>query len=147
MEDDMYVPMIGPRKRYNLVTATPSWVYQEMNPGQSFTGVPPEDAATTGHPELKDPDVVKAGYAAYKNLTLGGLFTIVAHYKLPIVVEAIDNPGTCTLELVGSDGVKIRNLPTAVPFNISPGECIKASGGSAGTKVGFLMRILDTVVW
>lgn len=144
---DNSVPMIGPRKRYNVVTATSGWVYHEMNPGQNFTGVPPEDEFTTDHPELKDPNVVRAGYASFKNLTKGGLFTLVAHYKLPIIVEAIDNAGSCTLELVGTDGVKLRNMPTAVPFNISPGECIKVSGGAAGAKVGFLMRIVDTVVW
>lgn len=145
-KDDNNVPQIGPRARYNIVMADPGWVYHRMLTGRTLDGLPPADCDTCAG--TTDP-AVSAGMAEFKSLVHGGLFTSVFHYKLPIVVEAIDNTAGATLTLVRQDGSLVRAMPAAntVPFMLSPGECIKAVGGTAGSYVGFLMRIADTVVW
>jgi hypothetical protein len=109
-----------------------------MATGISLDGTAPRTATTT---EANTDPTVSAGVANFSNLTKGGLFTLVANAKRPLVVEAIDNPGTATLTLVDrTTQTRSRAVPS-VPFKVSPNEVFKAVGGAAGSYVGFLYRI------
>jgi hypothetical protein len=131
------IPNIGPRSRYSIVGDDLSWCFQKMATGVVFDGKAPRTAAKNAS-EL-DP-VVTGGQSIFENLTEGGLFTLLANAKKPLVVEDVYNPGSATVTLVSRDGSVSRALPTA-PFKISPNEVIKAVGGTAGSKFGVLVRI------
>jgi len=132
------VEFLPGRSRYSILTLEPTWVYHKMAAGASLNGAAPQkvgvDAASC------DPTTVSAGMAIWDELTEGGLFTQLGNRKSSMVVEAVDNPGTSALTLVDRAGTLIRNLPTTLPAKISAGETIKATGGSAGTKIGILVR-------
>lgn len=124
---------------YNIVSNTLTWCYHRMVGGSSLDGTAPRTATTN---ESGTFPAVKAGVANYSLLTKGGLFTLVANAKRPLVVEAVDNPGSAVVKLVDrTDPSKERTMPTTVPFKVAANEVIKASGGSAGGYVGFLYRI------
>jgi hypothetical protein len=110
-----------------------------MAAGASLSGEPPRSATVN---EAGIDPTVKAGVATFSALTKGGLFTLVANYKKPLVVEAVDNVGNATVTLVDRVTPTIsRAMPSTVPFSISPNEVIKATGGAAGGSIGFLYRI------
>lgn len=135
---DNNVPHIGPRRRYSILCSTPTWVYHEMASGKTLNGEAPK-TASVGVADL-DPTIA-SGSARYTSLDAGGLFTILAHEKRGMVVESVDNPGTATLSIIQTANPSLsRSLPTA-PFLVGPGECLKATGGSAASKIGFLVRI------
>lgn len=136
---DGNVPFIGPRKRYNVLTTNTIWNIHEMAGGATLDGTPPmtltTDVAST------DP-TLKAGIAVWTNLTHGGLFTHLAHHKQPMVIEAVLNPGGATLTLVHSDDASVfRAMPNTFPIKVSAHECVKATGGAAGSKIGILVRL------
>jgi hypothetical protein len=135
---DNNVPQLAGRARYNILGMNPTWVYHEMATGATAAGEAPRSAAKT---EAEIDPTVKAGRARWTDLTKGGLFTMLAHAKQPIIVEAIDNAGSATLTIVDSQGNQLRTVPNTLPFKVAPGECLKASGGASGGKVGFLVRI------
>lgn len=127
------------RSYYNIVNNTPTWCYHRMAAGASLSGEAPRTAATT---EAATDPTVKAGVATFSALTKGGLFTLVANYKRPLIVEAVDNVGNATVTLVDRVTPSIsRAMPSTVPFSISPNEVIKATGGASGGSIGFLYRI------
>lgn len=132
------VTFLPGRSRYNILTTEPTWVFHKMAAGQTLNGTAPERTAETA--DVCDPTTVSAGYAMWDTLSKGGLFTFLGNYKSSIIVEAIDNVGSATLTLVDRAGNPIRNMPSTVPFKIGAGETIKAVGGGAGGKVGFLVR-------
>lgn len=142
---DGNVPFLGNgRARYNVLSNRQAiWVYHEMTGGASLNGGYAKTASLTK--DQIDP-VITPGRAAWTALTEGGLFSFVGNYRRPLICEAIDNAGTATLTLVKSDGNLSRNMPTTFPFTIAPGEYIKATGGAAGSKVGFLLRIDEKTI-
>jgi len=127
------------RAHYNIVSNSATWCYHRMAGGASLDGSPPRTATTTE--AMTDP-VVKAGVATYSALTKGGLFTLVANAKRPLIVEAVDNPGSATVKLVDRRTPSIeRTIPASVPFHMAANEVIKVTGGTPGGYVGFLYRI------
>ena len=142
---DGNVPLLGGgRARFNVLSSRQSmWVYHEMAGGSSLNGSYAKSAAKTK--DQIDP-VITPGRAAWTALTEGGLFSFVGNYRRPLICEAIDNAGTATLTLVKSDLSLSRNMPTSFPFTIAPGEYIRATGGAAGGKVGFLLRIDEKTI-
>jgi hypothetical protein len=141
---DNNVPFTGTRPRYSLVNTTATWCYHHMAAGASLSGEAPRTATTDE--AATDPAVI-GGKAEYKNLTKGGLFTIQAHAKKTLVVDAVTNPGNATITLVDlSDHAHSRAIPTT-PFKVSAGEVIKATGGAAGGYVGILYRIDGEEIW
>lgn len=124
---------------YNIVNNTPTWCYHRMAAGASLSGEAPRTATTN---EANTDPSVKAGVATFGSLTKGGLFTLVANYKKPLVVEAVSNAGNAAVTLVDRSTPSIsRAMPTTLPFYIGPNEVIKATGGAAGGAIGFLYRI------
>jgi hypothetical protein len=124
---------------YNIVNNTPTWCYHRMAPGATMAGEAPRTAAAN---EANTFPAVKAGLANFASLTKGGLFTLVANSKRPLVVEAVDNPGSATVKLIDRNAPAVeRAMPSSVPFCIGPNEVIKATGGGAGGSIGFLYRI------
>lgn len=141
---DNNVPFTGTRPRYSLVNTTATWCYHHMAAGSTLTGEAPRTAAT--NEQNTDPSVM-GGKAEYKDLTKGGLFTMQAHAKRTLMVDAIDNPGSAVITLVDrSDHAHQRTAPAA-PFKVSANEVIKATGGSAGGYVGVLYRIDGQEIW
>jgi hypothetical protein len=132
------VTFLPGRSRYSILSLQPTWVYHRMAAGQTLNGGAPERAGEAA--SECDPTAVAAGVAAWDSLTKGGLFTQLGNYKTSMIVEAVDNPGSATLTLVDRAGGLIRNFPTTFPARITAGETIKAVGGSAGGKVGFMVR-------
>lgn len=127
------------RAHYNIVSNTATWCYHRMAPGASLDGTAPRTATTN---EADTDPTVKSGIAKFSALTKGGLFTLVANAKRPLIVEAIDNPGSATVKLVDRNNQSSeRAMPTTVPFHVASNEIIKASGGIAGGYIGFLYRI------
>ncbi len=127
------------RAYYNIVSNTATWCYHRMAGGSFLDGNPPRTDATA---EAATEPTVKSGVATFSNLTKGGLFTLVANAKRPLIVEAVDNPGSATVTLIDRNNPTIeRDLPTAVPFHMAANEVFKATGGSDGGYVGFLYRI------
>ena len=134
------------RAKYNVVTDRNAvWVYQRMNTGKTFTGTKPMLASTPAA-DVADPTTVSAGRAEWTTLETGGLFTLVAAEKKTLICDAIDNAAGATLVLVKQNGDPSRNMPGTFPFTISPGEVIKATGGSAGGSVGFLLTISEKAI-
>ena len=110
-----------------------------MAAGVALSGEAPRTATTA---EAATDPTVKAGVATFSALTKGGLFTLVANYKRPLIVEAVDNVGNATVTLVDRVTPTIsRAMPSTVPFSISPNEVIKVTGGATGGSIGFLYRI------
>jgi hypothetical protein len=110
-----------------------------MEPGSTLSGEAPRTATTV---EAATFPAVKGGRADYLALTKGGLFTLVANARKPLVIEAIDNPSTATITLIDRNTQSLsRTVPAATPFVVSANEVIKVSGGSAGSYVGILYRI------
>lgn len=142
---DGNVPFLGGgRARYNVLSNRQAiWVYHEMAGGASLSGSYAKSATQTK--DEIDP-VIGPGRAAWTALTEGGLFSFVGNYRRPLICEAIDNAGTATLTLVKADGNPSRNFPSTFPCTIAPGEYIKATGGAAGGKVGFLLRIDEKTI-
>ena len=127
------------RSYYNIVSNSLTWCYHRMATGISLDGTAPRTATTN---EAATDPTVSAGVANFSNLTKGGLFTLVANAKMPLVVEAFANPGAATLTLVDrTDQSRSRSMPTTAPFKVAPNEIIKATGGATGSYVGFLYRI------
>ncbi len=142
---DGNVPFLGSgRKRYNVLSPRQStWVFHEMAGGSALNG----SYAKTGSLTKDEIDpVVTPGRASWTALTEGGLFSFVGNYRRSLICEAVDNAGTATLTLVNAAGTLLRNMPTSFPFTIAAGEFIKATGGSAGAKVGFLLRIDEKTI-
>lgn len=108
-----------------------------MDGSAAFTGVAPRTASNP--PEKTDP-TVSGGKSIFENLTEGGLFTLLANYKRPLVVEAVLNENGATATLESRGGALSRPFPTA-PFKVSPNEVIKFTGGSNGAIAGVLVRI------
>jgi len=141
------VPFIGPRARYKIVTDRgPTWNFQQMAAGHSFTGVDTETQEET-NPSLIDPTVT-GGEVVFNNLTAGGLFSMLANVGREIVVEAISNPGSATLSTVDASGDTLRaSIAEAdCPIHLAPYETLKAVGGAPGAYVGFLVRIDETTI-
>lgn len=135
--DGNNVPHIGPRSRYMILNNSPTWVYHEMASGQTMAGEAPRTASVA---EADLDPVTSAGMAKFSDLSKGGLFTLLAHYKKAMVVEAVDNAGSATITIIKTSAPgSSRTAPTA-PFRVGPGECLKVSGGGAAGKVGFLVR-------
>ena len=132
------IPIIGPRSRYSIVGDDLSWCIQKMATGVSFNGAAPRTATTDA--ENTDPEV-SCGASIFKDLTQGGLFTLLANAKKPLVVESVLNPGSATVSLVSRDGLTTRVIPTELPFKISPNEIIKVTAGATGALFGVLVRI------
>lgn len=129
------VPFIGPRSRYNILVNEPTWVYHIMAEGGELEGSVPRN------PDLCereiDPTLVN-GRFEFQNLTFGGLFALLSNYGLAFIVEEIDNPDSSLIEIVGRDGVKIRDIPAQTPFKVvGATEILKVTGGS---KIGFMVR-------
>ena len=139
---DDNVPFLAGRARYQVLGTNPTWVYHEMAAGQTMAGEAPRSATKT---EAEIDPTVGGGKARWADLTKGGLFTLLAHYKRAMVVEAVDNPGSATLAIVDSTGANPRT-PPAAPFRVGPGECLKVTGGGAAGKIGFLVRLDVTKV-
>lgn len=143
---DLNVALKPGGSRYNVVNSNNfTWVYHKMAAGQTMAGEAPTIVSTPVGQEA-DPVVVKAGRAEWQNLVKGGLFTLPAAYKRGMICEAVDNAGSATITIVDSQGSLVRPFPTSLPCRISAGEMIKASGGAAGGKVGFLLRFDQTPV-
>jgi len=124
---------------YSIVHNTATWCYHKMEPSSSLNGGAPRTATTV---EAATFPTVKGGRADYSALTKGGLFTLVANARKPLVVEAIDNPSTATITLIDRNTQSLsRTAPATTPFVVSANEVIKVSGGSAGSYVGVLYRI------
>lgn len=141
---DGNVPALPGRSRYSICNLTPTWCYHNMAAGKTLTGKAPETATTDA--AATDP-VVSAGTAKYNNLTEGGLFSLQAASRLPLIVLAIDNDAGASLTLVmSSDETVSRAVPTA-PFKLGSGEALKAVGGSAGSSVGMLYEIDSLQRW
>ena len=141
---DNNVEFLPGRSRYSIVNTTATWCYHHMAPGATLNGAAPKTATKT--PDQVDP-TVKASMAEYKDLTEGGLFTIQAKARRPLVVDAVDNPAGATLTIVGVAHSHTRAAPSTVPFKVTSGECLKAVGGSAGSYVGILYRIDGEEIW
>ena len=141
---DGNVEFLPGRSRYNIVNTTATWCYHHMATGSTLSGEAPEtletDAAHT------DPTVV-ASTAEYKELTKGGLFTIQAKAKRPLVVDAFINQAGATLSIVGVSHNHVRDVPGTLPFKLTSGEVFKATGGSSGGYVGLLYRIDGEEIW
>lgn len=133
---DGNVPFIGPRARYQILGLNLTWIYHRMTGGASLNGAAPKTATLT--PDQVDP-VVSAGKAEFASLTEGGLFTLLGNYKRPVLVESVNNAAGATLTIVDKAGAQLRTAPTA-PFKLAPGEYFKATGGSAGSYIGILVR-------
>lgn len=141
------VPFIGPRTRYNIVTdRSPTWVYHSMAVGATLDGTYTQTAGQSDPTQL-DP-VVTGGFAGWSNLTHGGLFTMLADTGREILIEDISNVPGATLSTVDQSGNTVRTTldPTKLPIHLAPYETIKATGGSSGGKVAFLVRIDQTVI-
>jgi hypothetical protein len=134
---DIEAPFRPGRAYYNVLTLEPTWVYHQMASGSTLDGTAPTTAALTA--DQCDP-VVTGGSAVWSALTHGGLLTQLGNRKQPMIIDAIDNPGSATLTLVHRDGTLSRNMPTSFPIKTSAGETIKASGGASGGKIGVLVR-------
>lgn len=134
---DGNVPFIGPRARYKILSESLTWIYHRMAGGSALNGAAPRTASLTA--DETDPTVT-AGKANYADLTEGGLFRLLGNYKKAIVVESVNNAAVATLTIVDKDGTLLRAFPGTTPFNMAPGEYIKATGGSAGSYIGVLVR-------
>lgn len=136
---DNNVPWTGARPRFSIVNTKSTWCYHRMAGGSSLSGEAPRTASVD---EATIDPVVKAGKAEYLLLTKGGLFTIQSNAKKPLVIEAVDNPGSATLTLIQRDDpLKSRTFPTTFPCKISAREVIKATGGTSGGYIGVLYRV------
>jgi len=143
---DGNVKLIPGRPKYNIVTDRNAvWVYQRMGTGKTFGGTKPMLAATPVA-DVADPSSVTAGRAEWTNLETGGLFTLVGLQKKALICDAIDNAAGATLTLVTASGALSRSMPGTLPFTIAPGEYIKASGGSSGGSVGFLLTTSEKAI-
>lgn len=142
---DNNVPFIGPRSRYNVLTASPVWVYQRMD-GAGFTGEAPETPSVTAN-DL-DP-TVSAGLVEWTGLIKGGLFTAFYKAKKAFIIEATDVKAGVTLSIVRADALTTptRTFPTSFPAKIAPGEIIRATGGDSTAYAGFLVRLVEEKVW
>jgi len=130
------VPFIGPRSRHNILVNEPTWVYHIMAEGSTLSGEVPRNPALC---EMEIDPVLANGRFEFQQLTSGGLFALLSNYGLAFTVEEIDNPDSATIEIIGRDGVKIRDIPSETPFKVvGSSEILKVSGG--GTKVGFMVR-------
>lgn len=138
IQADNNVPFTGARKRYSVLGHSPTWVYQKMAAGVAMNGAAPRTASVTA--ENLDPTVT-AGRAEYVNLTEGGYFAILGGSKQPIQVEAVDNQAGATITLVSKDGSTSRAMPTSQTFVVAAGEYLRATAGSQGGRVGFLVRL------
>jgi len=115
-----------------------------MGPAVALTGVPPR-SASVGVADF-DP-VVTGGRAEFASLSEGGLFTLLAHYKRAMVVEAVDLSAGVTASIVDSTGADLRPFPSTLPARLAPGECLKATGGATGGRAGFLVRAAGEQNW
>lgn len=136
------VPFIGSRARFNILCVTPTWVYHRMAPAAPFDGAPPATALKTA--ANLDP-VVKAGRAEFGSLVHGGLFTLLAHYRMPMAVDAVDNPGGLTMQVVDSSGTLLRTV-SGTTFKVAAGECLKIPTSPNGAYIGFLVRLDETKI-
>lgn len=136
IQADDNVPFTGSRPRYLLVDISPSWVYHKMAAGSSLTGAAPRTTALAE--DLIEP-AVSSGRADFDSLSQGGLFTHLG--GRPLQVEAVDNQAGATITLVSKDGSFSRALPSSFPFTLGAGEYLKATGGSAGGRVGVLSKL------
>ena len=141
---DFNVPALPGRARYSIVNTSPTWCYDHMAAGIALAGDAPRSAAKN---EAAIDPVVTSGKAEYRDLTKGGLFTIQAKAKKPLVVDALDNAAGAALTIVSSGDSHSRAAPTTVPFKVGPGEVLKAVGGTAGSYIGILYRIDGEVIW
>jgi len=140
------VPLIGPRSRYDIISARNStWVYHRMKPGSTLGGAAPADPT---HTAAEFDPVVTAGRAEFGGLSAGGLFTLLGNAKKPLILEAIDNTAGATISTVDKTGATIRATldPAKAPYHLSPAEYIKATGGSSGSYVGVLVRLDETAI-
>lgn len=141
---DNNVPFTGTRPRYSVVNTTATWCYHHMDPGYSLSGEAPRTLAT--NEANTDPQVV-GGKAEFSGLNKGGLFTLQANAKRPLVVEAIDNPGSATIKLLDRSAHAHERVAPSVPFKVSSMEVIKVTGGTAGGYIGILYRIDGQEIW
>jgi hypothetical protein len=135
---DNNVPFLPGRSRYHLLGNNPTWIYHRMTAGSALDGTAPRTATT--NEELTDPKVYP-GEGSWENLTKGGLFTLLAKYGHPYIVDAVDNQAGATLSIVTQAGASIRAVPGTTPFKVGAGEVLKATGGSTGGRIGFLVRL------
>lgn len=136
---DGNVPFIGPRSRYSIIGVKTTAISQKMAAGESFDGNRPQTQSKNAD-EL-DP-FVKAGSARWEELIEGGLFDLLGNRLEAITVEHVENPAGATLEIVARDGTTVlRQVPSETPFQLAPGEVLRATGGSDGGEVKFFARI------
>lgn len=142
---DNNVTWIGSRARYNILTASPVWVYQRMNNVSGFTGEAPETSGTG--PNALDPSV-SSGLVEWTNLAKGGVFTALFKAGKGFVIEATDLKSGVTLTIVRASDLTTptRPFPTSLPAKIAAGEIIKASGGGSTAYAGLLVRLLEEKV-
>lgn len=142
---DNNVPWIGPRSRYSVLTATPTWLYHRMD-SAVFTGVAPATPSATA--DNLDP-TSSAGLVEWTGLSLGGLFTALYKAKRPFILEAVDASAGVSFSIVraGALTTPTRTFPTTFPAKIAAGEIIRAVGGSGSPYAGLLVRTCEEKVW
>ncbi len=140
------VPLIGPRSRYDIISARNStWIYHRMKPGSTLNGAAPADPT---HAAAEFDPAVSAGRAEFAGLSAGGLFTLLGNAKTGLIIDGVDNAAGATLSTVDKNGATVRVSldPSKLPLHVSPAEYLKATGGSAGSYVGFLVRVDDVAI-
>jgi hypothetical protein len=117
-----------------------------MAAGATLDGTYTQTAGQSDPTQI-DPTVT-GGQVVWSNLTHGGLFTMLAAVGRELILEDISNPGSATLSTQYHDGTPMRTTldPANLPINLAPFETIKATGGAAGSSVGFLVRINDATI-
>lgn len=143
---DNNVTWIGSRARYNILTASPVWVYQRMNNASGFTDEAPATSGTAAN-DL-DPSV-SSGLVEWTNLAKGGIFTALYKAGKGFIIEAVDLKSGVTLSIVraGALTTPTRTFPASFPAKIAPGEIIRATGGGGTGYAGILVRLVEEKVW
>jgi hypothetical protein len=144
---DGNVPFLPGRARYNVVTDRSfTWVFQKMLALHQFDGSAPTDQIDGSARDTFDPTTVRGGYASWDGCAHAGLWTLLSHYGRAMTVQEVSNAAGATLSTVDSSGAVLRTSLPATPFMLSPGECLKASGGTAGGAVGFLVKFDEATI-
>jgi len=142
---DGNITFLPGRSRYSLVNITPTWCYHKMATGKTLNGKPPKHVGKTY--EKTDPTIVAASVARYEDLEEGGLFSIQANSKCPLIVHAVENDAGASISLVLlADTNYTRAVPTT-PFKLGSGEAFVATGGSAGSSIGIFYEIDSLQRW
>jgi hypothetical protein len=135
---DNNVPWIGPRSRYSVLAASPSWLYHRML-STALDGLAP--TTVTLPAEEVDP-VASGGFMEWKDLVTGGLFSALYHTKRAFILEGTDASAGVVFTIVRASDLTTptRAFPTVFPARFSAGEIIKATGGTGPAFAGILVR-------